>query len=136
MIAADATVWIDYFNGAKTPYIDRFRFELNLDNVVVTDVILVEVLQGFRNDKDYEKAVSILNDVNYRSFWGRRHMQDAASNYRLLRKHGVTIRKPNDVVVGTFCLKFGYSLIHHDRDFDFMKQLLGLRIINPYGFSP
>jgi predicted nucleic acid-binding protein len=128
MIAADATIWIDYFNGIQSPHIGRFRSELNRDNVVITDVIMVEVLQGFRSDRDYAKATHILNAVNYRSFWGRRRMQDAASNYRLLRKQGITIRKPNDVVVGTFCLEYGYSLSHHDRDFDFMEQLLGLQI--------
>jgi predicted nucleic acid-binding protein len=53
----------------------------------------------------------------------------SAKNYRLLRIRGVTIRKTIDVIIATFCVYYGLSLLHDDRDFDVMVDLLGLMVI-------
>lgn len=52
---------------------------------------------------------------------------DAARNYRTLRGRGKTVRKTVDVLIATFCLREGHSLLHCDRDFDSFEDLLGLR---------
>ncbi len=52
----------------------------------------------------------------------------AARNYRLLRAQGVTVRKTIDVIIGTFCIEEGHTLLHDDRDFDPMSEHLGLQI--------
>jgi hypothetical protein len=54
---------------------------------------------------------------------------ESATNYRLLRKKGITVRKTIDVIIGTFCIHYQLSLLHNDRDFDPMVKLLGLKII-------
>jgi predicted nucleic acid-binding protein len=128
MIVADTSVWIDFFNDVDAPHIDALRFNWKADKLVVTDVIILEVLQGFRNDADYAAAQKTINRPIYRSFWGKRNMERTASNYRLLRKNGITIRKPNDVVIGTFCIENGFHLLHTDRDFEPMEKFLGLLI--------
>jgi predicted nucleic acid-binding protein len=46
----------------------------------------------------------------------------------MLRKQGITIRKPNDVLIATFCIENGFTLIHNDRDFTPMEQYLGLHV--------
>jgi predicted nucleic acid-binding protein len=50
----------------------------------------------------------------------------AARNYRRLRDMGITIRKTNDIIIGTFCIERGCSLLHDDRDFVAMEEHLGL----------
>ena len=55
--------------------------------------------------------------------------EKSASNYRLLRSKGVTVRKTIDVLIGTFCAEHGLQLIHHDSDFDLMAKHIGLDII-------
>ena len=51
----------------------------------------------------------------------------AARNYRLLRAHGVTVRKTIDCVIATRCIEDGFTLLHTDRDFDPFVEHLGLR---------
>jgi predicted nucleic acid-binding protein len=52
-----------------------------------------------------------------------------ASNYRLLRAKGITVRKTIDMIIGTFCIEGGHALLHSDRDFDPMHDYLGLRTL-------
>jgi predicted nucleic acid-binding protein len=129
MIVADTSVWIDFFNGAASPHIDVLVFSWKAQQLAITDVIIMELLQGFRHDHDYATAQKIIDNLDYRPFWGKRNMELVASNYRQLRKKGITIRKPNDVVIGTFCLKNGYQLLHNDQDFEPMERFLGLRVV-------
>jgi predicted nucleic acid-binding protein len=53
----------------------------------------------------------------------------AAKNFRLLRTHGVTVRKTIDTVIATRCIQSGYDLLHNDRDFDPFVKHLGLRAV-------
>jgi predicted nucleic acid-binding protein len=53
----------------------------------------------------------------------------AAKSYRLLRSEGITIRKTIDLIIGTFCIAHGHTLLHDDRDFGPMEAHLGLKII-------
>jgi predicted nucleic acid-binding protein len=53
----------------------------------------------------------------------------AARNYRKLRELGITIRKTADIIIGTFCIERGHSLLHDDRDFAAMEEHLGLMVL-------
>jgi len=130
MVLPDASVWIDYFNNVPASHVGTLLRYLDIREVVTTDVVVLEVLQGFRSNKDFEAARKILDGLVYRPFWGKRNMEMAASNYRLLRQKGITIRKPNDVVIGTLCIEHGYSLLHNDQDFNGMEKYLGLKVIH------
>jgi predicted nucleic acid-binding protein len=46
-----------------------------------------------------------------------------------LRRRGITIRRTIDLLIGTFCIDEGYSLLHADRDFEPMERYLGLRTV-------
>jgi predicted nucleic acid-binding protein len=52
-----------------------------------------------------------------------------AANYRFLRRQGVTVRKTIDLIIGTFCIECGHTLLHNDRDFEPMENLLGLQTV-------
>ena len=43
----------------------------------------------------------------------------------------VTIRKPIDCLIATFCLLHSHHLLHNDRDYDPFEEWLGLRVIHP-----
>ena len=49
MIVVDSSVWIDFFNGGDTPEVERLDRLLGVTPLVVGDLILVEVVQGFRH---------------------------------------------------------------------------------------
>jgi predicted nucleic acid-binding protein len=129
MILVDSSIWIDYFNGKITTKTEILDDLLKKEPILLGDLILVEVLQGFRDENDFQKAKQLLSNLPYLDMLGKDIAIQSAENYRLLRKNGVTIRKTIDVIIATFCMHYGLSLLHDDRDFDVMVSLLGLMVI-------
>jgi len=128
MIVADTSVWIDYVNGVVSPQTNILDIELENRRVATGDLIIVEFLQGFRENKQFQEAKDLMDSLEYYDFVGRELAIKAAQNFRKLRKMGITIRKTIDVLIATFCIESGFALLHNDRDFDPMEEVLGLRI--------
>ena len=129
MIVVDSSVWIDYFNGVVTDQTDRLDASLSGELVVIGDIILTEVLQGFKKDSDFRKAKQFLDALVFKEMLGRKLAVKSAQNYRRLRKKGVTIRKTIDVMIATFCIENGLALLHSDKDFDPMTKHLDLKSV-------
>ncbi len=130
MTVVDSSVWIDYFNGDKTPQTDWLDSALGNTPVIMGDLILTEVLQGFQDNKQFRVAKELLLDMPFVSMVGRDIALHSAENYRSLRRRGVTVRKTMDVIIGTFCIYFQLPLLHDDRDFEPMVKFLGLKIVD------
>jgi predicted nucleic acid-binding protein len=130
MILVDSSVWIDYFNGNKTPQTDWFDSALGNTMVIMGDLILTEVLQGFQENKQFKVAKDLLLGLPFMPMVGRDIALQSADNYRFLRRRGVTVRKTIDVIIGTFCIYHQLTLLQDDRDFDPMVKLLGLKIVD------
>ena len=130
MILVDSSVWIGYFNGEKTSQTDWLDSSLGNTPIIMGDLILTEVLQGFQRDKDFKVARDLLLGVPFMAMGGRALALESAVNYRYLRRRGVTVKKTIDVMIGTFCIHFKLPLLHDDRDFDPMVKFLGLKTIN------
>ncbi|XCN72405.1 MAG: PIN domain nuclease [Candidatus Electrothrix aestuarii] len=131
MILVDSSVWINYFNGQTTWQTEMLDQLLQQVPVYTGDLILTEVLQGFRKDSDYAKAKEVLSILPCKELGGYPVAVAAAENYRALRKKGVTVRKTLDMIIGTFCIVNTLSLLHDDRDFEPMVTHLGLRAVSP-----
>jgi len=117
MVLVDSSVWIAYFNGATTQETERLDALLSQEPVVLGDLILTEVLQGFRLDKDYRTAKKLLTSLTIYDLLGQDLAIRAAENYRMLRKRGITVRKTTDVIIATFCIQHNLRLLHADKDF-------------------
>ena len=126
MILVDSGVWIDYFNGVDSKQTDTLNETLGVRPVAVGDLILTEVLQGFREDKDYNAAKSLFNDLIIFDLVGQEIAIKSADNFRTLRKKGFTIRKPVDVIIATFCIERKLPLLFVDKDFKPFVKTLGL----------
>ena len=129
MIVVDSSVWIDYFNGKITKQTNLLDFLLGNELIVIGDIILTEVLQGFQQDKDFNKAKKLLGSLLFMEMLGRQLALRRAENYRILRKKGVTVRKTIDVIIATFCIANNLPLLHSDRDFSPMEKHLNLKVI-------
>ena len=127
MVVVDSSVWVDYFNGVDTPTTEKLDALLELEPLAVGDVILTEVLQGFRHDRDYRMAKQLLTSLTVVEMLGQKLAIRSADNFRRLRKVGVTVRKTIDVIIATSCIEQRLSLLYCDRDFDPFCQHLGLR---------
>ena len=128
MIVADTSAWIDYFNGISSPHTDLLDKDLENNRIVIGDLIIAELLQGFKNEREYNLARNLIEHLEYRDFAGKKIAIKTAENYRFLRKKGITVRKTIDVIIATFCIENNYQLIHNDRDFDVMEKCLGLKV--------
>ena len=127
MILVDSSVWIDYFNGTTTPQTEKLDGLLSSEPVAVGDLILTEVLQGFRSERDFNEAKRLLTSLVVVELGGQSVAIQAARNFRILRTQGVTIRKTIDTIIATRCIESAYTLLYSDRDFDPFVQHLGLR---------
>lgn len=122
MIVVDSSVWIDFFRGDTSPEVDRLDELLETSEIIVGDLILTEVLQGFRRDADYAVAKQLLTDFSVVSMVGADQAILSADIYRELRKSGVTPSKTIDVWIAAFCIKWQIPLLYSDRDFDSMRS--------------
>jgi len=127
MILVDSSVWIDYFNGHNTPQTERLDSLLGSELLGIGDLILTEVLQGFREDRDYQTAKQLLTSLTIFSLLGIELAIKSADNFRSLRKRGITVRKTADVIIATFCIENNYLLLFTDKDFLPFVDYLGLR---------
>ena len=126
MIMVDSSVWIDYFNGRDTSEVTKLDLLLGIEPIAIGDLILTEVLQGFKNDKDYETAKKLLSSLTIFELLGEKMALKSADNYRTLRKQGITIRKTADVIIATFCIENNLPLLFSDKDFIPFVQRLNL----------
>lgn len=131
MILVDSSVWIDYFRGATTPQVERLDSLLGSELVAIGDLMLVEVLQGFTSDRDFNQAKRLMTSLEVIQIGGQEIAIKAARNFRSLRSRGITVRKTIDTLIATRCIDARYSLLFSDRDFDPFVEHLGLKSALP-----
>lgn len=130
MILVDTSVWIDYFNGKdsdETNILDRL---LGKQEVAIADLIMLEVLRGFRLDKDYNTAKKYLTKLHQYNILSPELALKATNYYRKLRKRGITIRKTADIIIATFCIEKKLPLLYTNKDFAPFSEHLKLRSVS------
>ena len=100
MIFVVTSTWIDYFNDVNASHTDNLDRLLQSTRIATGDLVISELLRGFRDEKDY----------------------------RFLRRKGLPIRKTINSIIATFCIANGFELIHNDAAFDPFEEHLGLRV--------
>ncbi len=129
MILVDSSVWIDYFNGQVTPETNKLDTLLGVEPLGVGDLILTEVLRGFRSDTDYQTAKKLMMTLSVFDMLGTDLAIQSADNFRMLRKRGITVRKTADVIIATYCIEYNYPLLFADKDFLPFVTHLGLKAV-------
>jgi len=128
VILVDTSVWIDYFNGVDNKQTENLDRILSEQSVLVGDIILTEILQGFDSDKEFRLAKQALEPLDCVHLGGKSLAIKAASNFRFLRSKGVTIRKTVDMLIGSWCIEHEVELLHNDKDFNQIATQLPLQI--------
>ena len=129
MLVVDSRVWIDFFSRRESTARATLRRLLDEGEVriVVPDLVLFEVLRGFRHERDHRQARLLMEGLTVEATGGAGLALTAAHHYRSLRAQGITVRSGIDVLVATFCIENDYALLHRDRDFHAFEQWRGLR---------
>jgi predicted nucleic acid-binding protein len=127
MILVDSSVWIDAFHGAENIETSKLNSVQRSSDILVIDLILLEVLMGARDDFHARRIEKELRKFLIMNVLDTEIATISARNFRLLRSHGITIRKKADIIIGTYCIENDHQLLHRDRDFAPMVEHLGLR---------
>ncbi len=128
MTLVDSSVWIDYFRGLKNPCTERLDELLDQveEEVGVADLVVFEVLRGFIATKAQRQAQVLLLSTTVVEIGGLSNALRAAALYQRLRETGRTVRSPIDVLLASYCITHGHTLLHRDADFESLKTLGGL----------
>jgi predicted nucleic acid-binding protein len=129
LILVDSSVWIDYFNGARTSQTEKLDRLLGVELLAIGDLILAEVLQGITNEYEFGQVQRLLTALMVIDLGGKEIAIQAARNFRSLRAKGITVRKTIDNIIATHCIQNDHELLHSDRDFDPFVRYFGLRVI-------
>lgn len=127
MIVADSSVWIAALRGEISPQTDVFRSAAQNRNILVGDLILLEVLQGARDEKHSAFLQRSMLRFESATLLDGRLALRAAANFRYLRGLGISVRKTVDLIIATYCIENGHYLLHRDRDYTHFVRHLGLR---------
>jgi predicted nucleic acid-binding protein len=131
-ILVDTSVWVDFFNGISSPGAGCLHKMIGAeDPVCISDVILAETLQGFKNNEEFEFAKTHLLHFPIYTLESPEGYVRAAQLYRTCRKDGITIRKTIDCLIAQTALDHGLFLLHQDNDFDRIATFSGLRVFRP-----
>lgn len=131
MILVDTSVWIDFFKGTETLYRTVLHRLIEENEVCLADIILAEILQGIKSDKDFKIAKTHLLEFPIYSLKNVDSYVQAAQIHRTCRKEGLTIRKLVDCLIAQAAIENDLVLFHNDRDFDVISQVVeGLQIFS------
>lgn len=132
MIVVDSSVWIDHLNGSPGREVDRLRAVLADPTVpvIVGDLVLFEVLAGLRSARMADEVRDLLGSLELVGMVGPELATTAAANFRRLRTAGITVRSV-DLLIASFCVATGATLLTRDRDFDRLVEPLGLSLERP-----
>jgi predicted nucleic acid-binding protein len=126
LIVIDSSVWIDFFVDREGAEVGQLYALLGQGRILIGDLILTEVLQGFRHQQHFAQARSLLLGLPLVQIGGLEIALKSAENYRALRARGVTVRKTIDALIATYCIENGHALLASDRDFEPFFAHLGL----------
>ena len=129
MVIVDSSVWVDFFNGRNTTHTAALAVFINDDTARAGDYIVMEVLRGFRSDKEHATATAFFGIIKSFQLLDLQRAARAADRYRALRKRGVTVRKPVDSLIASYCIDEGHELLAKDKDFLPYVKHFGLRLL-------
>lgn len=129
MMLVDTSVWIDFFAARNTAQAELLESTIDQRvDLCLCGVILTEVLQGIRDDKQYMQTESVLSNLIYLPMDQSTFLL-AANIYRTLRSRGITIRNSVDCMIAAVCIEHKADLLHNDRDFDYIADVFGLQVV-------
>jgi len=132
MVLVDSSVFVDFFANRQTVQTAAMKSLLSRGEVCICGLVLTEVLQGIRNDRQYRLIKALLADFPLLGTDTGSFLL-AAEIYRSLRRAGVTIRKTNNCIIAAVAVENSVPLLQSDRDFDLIASGTKLKIFDGTG---
>jgi predicted nucleic acid-binding protein len=119
----DTSAWVEFLRGTGS---DTHRAVVRLLEgnapIHTTDVVIMEVLAGARDDHHHQRLRRLLARCDYLPVASLASYETAAQLYRRCRLQGETVRALTDCLIGAVALRAGVSVLHNDRDFDVLAR--------------
>jgi len=128
MYLVDTSVLIDFLKGIDTS--ESKKFENILENKTsfgISAFTYQEVLQGAKDIKEYDRLNTYLSTQKIYYPLDKSY-EKAAKLFFTCRKSGITIRSTIDTLIATTAIENNLILLHSDRDFDNMAEVVGFRV--------
>ena len=132
MILIDSSVWIDWLRGSDTDAVRFVQARQDLEELALTQMIYLEVLQGANTDRHYEAIKRVLSkQTMLEPLDSLVTFEAAAQLYRSARRKGLTVRKPVDCLIAAIALEQRALLVHNDRDFLVLASAVPQLVVYP-----
>ena len=126
MILVDTSVWIDFFADKLTFEVSKLTQAIEShENLYICGVIITEIMQGIRHQRERDKISEILESLIYLEI-PKEVFLLSAEIYRNLKSHGITIRKTIDCIIASVAISNDLILLHNDKDFRPIEKYCGL----------
>lgn len=127
MTLVDTSAWVEYLRGTESGAHRSVRRLLEEGAPVhTTDVVVMEVLAGARDDQHEQRLRRLLSRCDHLPVEGLASYEAAAALYRTCRSAGETVRALTDCLIAAVALRDGATVLHHDRDFDVLARHTGV----------
>ncbi|MDN3515452.1 MAG: PIN domain nuclease [Candidatus Brocadia sp.] len=128
-ILIDTSAWIESFKKTGNKNLQQLIIKtLDSSQVATTNIVILELLQGCRDKKEYAEMKLRLESLELLPANGK--VWDTAYNAGYnLKKNGITI-PTIDLIIASIAKAYDYTLIHHDRYFKLVTKHLDLSIID------
>lgn len=137
MLLVDSSVWIDWLRGADTDAVRFIQEREASEDLALTQMIYLEVLQGVNTDRQFSAVSRVLGaQTMLEPLDGLGTFVAAAQLYRHARKRGLTIRKSSDCLIAAIALEQEAVLVHNDRDFLALGQAAPQLMLYPHRAPP
>lgn len=94
----------------------------------MTDVVLMELLAGARDEQRYERISRTMASFEFLPTQSPDDFVTGANLYRRCRAAGVTVRTMTDCIVAAVAIRTGAELLHQDRDFELLARHSSLKL--------
>jgi predicted nucleic acid-binding protein len=129
MVLVDTSAWIEFLrpqgSTEKTLAVDGLLYEYQ---VILCGPVKLEVL-GNAGRQHRPRMESFFNDLPYQPMTDTAWEQSRVNAWRL-RDRGFTVNWM-DVLIGTLALEWGCRVYSQDRDFEMMRDELGIVLYEP-----
>ncbi len=130
MILVDTSVLIDFLKGEDSPAARKFAEIIDREIPFgLCPLVLMEVLQGAATEEDFRLLREYLQSQAFYDLRdGRESVVRAARISFELRRKGMAVGSPIDLLIAQTAIDNGLYLLHSDSDFDRIKQVSQLKV--------
>ncbi len=128
-ILIDTSAWILSFRDSGSQKLkDYLRSVIDSDSAVTANIIILELLQGCKDKKEYEELKSRLEVLSVYNVTDRTWSIAYEAGF-LLRKKGLTMPTV-DIIIASTAKENKLTILHHDNHLKTICRELGVKTVD------